>query len=57
MVEGKQAPGTESFETVKSGLREFLMTQKAADVMNAVTRLTNELRGNSRISVFPENIK
>jgi peptidyl-prolyl cis-trans isomerase C len=57
MVEGKQAPGTESFDAVKSGLREYLMTQKAADVMNAVTRLTNELRGNSRISVFPENIK
>jgi len=57
MVEGRQAPGTEPFEVVKSGVREYLMTQKAADVVNAVAKLTNELRDNSRISVFPENIK
>ena len=57
LVEGHQAPGTEPFDSVKSSIREFLMTQKATDVVTAVTRLTNELRGNSRISVFPENIK
>lgn|GEM_PF-409686 len=57
MVEGKQPPGTEPFESVKAGVREYLMTQKAADVVNAVAKLTNELRDNSRISVFPENIK
>jgi peptidyl-prolyl cis-trans isomerase C len=57
LVEGRQAPGTEPFDSVKSSIREFLITQKATDVVTAVTRLTNELRGNSRISVFPENIK
>lgn len=57
MVEGRQAPGTEPFDSVKSSVREFLITQKAVDVMNTVQRLTNELRGTSRISVFPENIK
>jgi EpsD family peptidyl-prolyl cis-trans isomerase len=57
LVEGKQPEGTEPFDVVKSGIREYLMTQKAADVVNAVSRLTNELRTNSRISVFPENIK
>jgi EpsD family peptidyl-prolyl cis-trans isomerase len=57
MVEGRQAPGTEPFEAVKAGVREYLITQKAADVVSAVSKLTNELRGNSRISVFPENIK
>lgn len=56
-VEGRQAPGTEPFEAVKAAVREFLMNQKAADVVNAVAKLTNELRGSSRISVFPENIK
>jgi EpsD family peptidyl-prolyl cis-trans isomerase len=56
-VEGRQAPGTEPFESVKSSIREFLITQKASDVVTTVTKLTNELRGNSRISVFPENIK
>ncbi len=56
-VEGRQAPGTEPFDSVKSSIREFLITQKATDVVTTVTKLTNELRGNSRISVFPENIK
>jgi peptidyl-prolyl cis-trans isomerase C len=57
LVEGRQAPGTEPFQAVKAGIREYLMTQKAAEVVGAVTKLTNELRGSSRISVFPENIK
>ena len=56
-VEGHQAPGTEAFETVKGSIREYLLTQKASDVVIAVTKLTNELRDSSRISVFPENIK
>ena len=36
-VEGHQAPGTEPFDSVKSSIREFLMTQKATDVVLAVT--------------------
>jgi len=57
MVDGHQPAGTEPFEAVKASVREYLMTQKAAEVVNAVAKLTNELRGSSRISVFPENIK
>jgi peptidyl-prolyl cis-trans isomerase C len=57
LVEGKEPAGTEPFDAVKNGVREYLMTQKATDVVNAVARLTNELKSNSRISVFPENIK
>jgi len=56
-VEGKEPAGVEPFDAVKSGIREYLLTQKATDVVNAVARLTNELKANSRISVFPENIK
>jgi EpsD family peptidyl-prolyl cis-trans isomerase len=56
-VQGKEPAGTEPFDAVKNGIREYLMTQKATDVVNAVGRLTNELKHNSRISVFPENIK
>ena len=56
-VEGKEPAGIEPFDIVKNGVREYLMTQKATDVVNAVARLTNELKNNSRISVFPENIK
>jgi EpsD family peptidyl-prolyl cis-trans isomerase len=56
-VEGKEPAGVEPFDAVKNGIREYLMTQKATDVVQAVARLTNELKANSRISVFPENIK
>jgi peptidyl-prolyl cis-trans isomerase C len=56
-VEGKEPAGTEPYDAVKNGIREYLLTKKATDVVNAVGRLTNELKRNSRISVFPENIK
>lgn len=57
MLEDRQPPGTEPFDAAKPGIREYLVTQKATDVVGAVTKLTNELRSNSRISTFPENIK
>ena len=57
VVEGRQPAGIETYEAVAPSIREFLLTQKASDVMTTVTRLTNELRAHSRISTFPENIK
>ncbi len=57
LVEGKKPAGVEPFEEAKPAIREYLMTQHAADVMAALTRLTNELRRNSKIAVYPENIK
>jgi hypothetical protein len=32
------------------------MTQHATDVVEAVSRLTNQLRTSSKIATFPENI-
>ena len=40
IVEGHQPAGTEPFEAVRASVREYLMTQKAADVVNAVAKLT-----------------
>jgi peptidyl-prolyl cis-trans isomerase C len=57
MNEAKKPAGTVPFEEAKNGIREFMMTQKAADVMQTVGKLTNELRGSSKISVYPENIQ
>ena len=56
-VEGKQAEGVEPFADVKGDIREYLINQKAPDVLGSVTRLTNELRRSSSISVHPENLK
>jgi peptidyl-prolyl cis-trans isomerase C len=56
-VEDKEPAGRESLDHVKPILREYLLAQHAADVMQAVTRLTNELRANSKMSIYPENIR
>lgn len=56
-VEEKTPAGVESFDEAKGSIREFLLTQHAADVMQVVTRLTNDLRNSSKIAVHPENIK
>lgn len=57
ILEDKKPAGTEPFEDAKTSIREFLMTQHAADVMSAVTKLTNELRSSSKIALHPENIR
>lgn len=56
-VEDKRPAGTEPFDQSKSTIREFLMGQHTADVVSAVSKLTNELRANSTIALHPENIK
>ena len=57
LVEDREPAGHESYERVKPVLREYLLTQHATDVMEAVTRLTNELRSTSKLAIYPENIK
>jgi parvulin-like peptidyl-prolyl isomerase len=56
-VEGRQPAGTQPFDEVRSGVREFLLGQKATEIMTAVKRLTMDLRQNSKVTLFPENIK
>ncbi len=57
LVEEKQLAGTEPFDNVRSSIREFLMSQQVSDVMEMVSKLTNELRAHSKIAIYPENIK
>ena len=56
-VEATKPPGMQPYEDVRNDLREFLITQHSADLVAAVTRLTNELRANSKVALYPENIK
>jgi len=56
-VEAKQPAGTEPFDQAKLKIRQILMTQHMPEIMAATTKLTNELRGQSSIAVYPENIK
>ena len=57
LAEDREPAGTRAYVKVRPEVREFLLTQKAADVMTAVNKLTNELRLSSKVSVYPENIK
>jgi len=56
LVEDKKSAGTQPFEAVRSDVREFLLSQKGAQVITNLKQLTNELRANSKIALFPENL-
>ncbi len=56
-VEDRKQAGTESLENARPDVREFLMAQNAAKVMEDVNRELAQLRMSSKITVYPENIK
>jgi parvulin-like peptidyl-prolyl isomerase len=56
-VEDHRMPGPQPYSEVRPIVREYLLTQKATDVMTAVNKLTNELRVTSKVTLFPENIR
>ena len=57
LVEAREEEGIEPYESARSSIREFLMSQEAAKVMETVARQTNELRRTSRVALFPENVE
>lgn len=56
LVEDKKPQHAQDFSDVKDDIREFLLAEHAADVLAAVKRTTNELRRNSKISIYSENV-
>jgi len=56
-VEDKKPAGKQSYDDVKAEIRDYLTGQQMSDVMNAVTRLTNELKTHSKMAIYPENIR
>jgi len=56
LVEEKRASGTAPYESVRNEIREYLQSQRMNDIMQAVTKLSNELKSDSKISAFPENL-
>lgn len=55
-LEDKRDATVETFEEARPDIREFLMGQHGAKVVESVNRLTNELRSSSKVSMFPENL-
>ena len=57
LVDEVKPAGAQPFEDVRRPIREYLLGQKQAEVMSAVSRLTNELRRTSKVSVYSENVE
>ena len=57
LVDDVKPAGAQPYEEVRRDIREYLLSQKSADIMTAVSRLTGDLRRNSKVSVFSENIE
>ena len=56
LVEGKRPASTRPFDEVRRDIREQLQSQHMTEIMSAVTKLSNELKGDSKIAAFPENL-
>jgi peptidyl-prolyl cis-trans isomerase C len=56
-VEARKPAGTAPFDEVKQDIRENLLAQRAADVMQTVSKLTNELETTSKVAIYPENVQ
>jgi peptidyl-prolyl cis-trans isomerase C len=55
-VDGKRPAGMRSLDDASRDIRTFLQSQHVGELMAAVTKLSNELRADSKVSVFPENL-
>jgi peptidyl-prolyl cis-trans isomerase C len=57
LVEERKPAGTATFDEVKGRIREELLKSSATDIVQALTKLTNELRAQSQITLYPENVR
>lgn len=56
-IEDKEQAGIESFEKAKPAIREFLLEKHMNEVIETLSHMTNDLQANSKVDVYPENIK
>lgn len=57
LVEDRLPFWTESYESARAGIREFLFSANQQKVVEAVSRATRELRSSSEVKLYPENMK
>lgn len=57
LIEDRQEAGPAPFNEVKADIKEQLLALKANEILAAVNRLTQELRSQSQIQVFAENLE
>lgn len=57
LVEDRQEASTESYASARAGIREYLVSQNTAKVVEALNRATRELRASSKVTLHPENVQ
>lgn len=57
LVEDRSPAWTESFETARAGIREYLIGANTQKVVEAVGRTTRELSASSKVTLYPDNMK
>jgi peptidyl-prolyl cis-trans isomerase C len=56
-VEDKKTAGILPFEAVRGRVRERVMAEHASEVMQAVSKLTEDLKAKANITVYPDNVQ
>ncbi|HEU4889748.1 MAG TPA: peptidyl-prolyl cis-trans isomerase [Thermoanaerobaculia bacterium] len=57
LVEDRAPAWTESYESARAGIREYLLGTNSQKVVEAVSRATRELRASSKVTLYPDNLK
>lgn len=57
LVEDRLPFWTESYESARAGIREYLFSVNQQKVVEAVSRTTRELRTSSDVKLYPENMR
>lgn len=57
LVEAREPAGTKTFEESRAGIREFLLSKNAQNVMDLVGKTTNDLSANAKVTVYADRVK
>jgi hypothetical protein len=56
-VEDRAPAWTESYESARAGIREYLFGANTQKVVEAVSRATRELSASGKVTLYPDNLK
>ncbi len=57
LLEDRAPAVTESYESARAGIREYLIGSNTQKVVEAVSRATRELSASSDVTLYPDNLK
>lgn len=57
LLEDRAPAWTESYESARAGIREYLIGANTQKVVEAVGRTTRELSASSKVTLYPDNMK